>query len=138
MSGNGLIALEDQVQRIRALRGRANAAGVNVFINARTDLFLQEPDADRHADLVPSAIARGRAYMKAGASGVFVPGLQDSAAIRTIAEAIEGPLNIMVPANGARVATLRNIGVSRFSYGPVPFLALMETFKTSANAAMSA
>ncbi len=72
-------AVEKQAARIRAIREMADRRSVPFFINARTDLFLQESDAGRHAGLVDEAIARGKAFAEAGASGFFVPWLVDAA-----------------------------------------------------------
>jgi 2-methylisocitrate lyase-like PEP mutase family enzyme len=77
----GLHSIEAQAARIRAIREMAKARGIDFFINARTDIFLQEGDGSRHAGLVDAAIERGKAYAAAGASGFFVPGLIEPALI---------------------------------------------------------
>ncbi len=45
----GLHPIEAQAARIRAIREMVKARGIDFFINARTDLFLQEGDGSRHA-----------------------------------------------------------------------------------------
>jgi 2-methylisocitrate lyase-like PEP mutase family enzyme len=137
MRTGGLVAVATQSARIGALRAAADAAGIRAFINARTDLFLQEADADRHAALVPQAIERAQAYTEAGASGFFVPGLTDMDAVRSIGGSIGVPLNVMVSPETADPAALRKAGVSRISYGPHSFFAAMEAFGASAKAALS-
>lgn len=69
-----LYPVDQQAQRIAAVRERARARGMPVFINARTDLFLKEPDATRHAALIDEAILRAQHYRRAGADGFLYPG----------------------------------------------------------------
>ena len=54
-------------------------------------------------------LARGKRYLDAGADGLFVPGLADAAAIRTIAESIALPLNLLVVPGLAPVAALESL-----------------------------
>lgn len=96
------------------------------FINARTDLFLQESDAARHGALVEQAIDRGKAYADAGASGFFVPGLADPDLIGRICEAVPKPVNVMMRAGVPDVTALARLGVARVSHGPGPYRAMIE------------
>lgn len=121
VGGKGLHKQEDQAKRIAAARDMAETFGVPLFINARTDLFLKEANADWHAGLMPQAFERLEAYTAAGASGFFVPGLQDSDLIARICEASEVPVNVMSVPGGLSVAELADLGVSRISHGPAPF-----------------
>ncbi len=45
VQGSGLYSIDEQCARISAFRKAADEAGIPFFINARTDLFLQESDA---------------------------------------------------------------------------------------------
>jgi 2-methylisocitrate lyase-like PEP mutase family enzyme len=65
VNGPGLYSIEDQVARLRALRLTADELGLQVFINARTDLFLKAAPEVDHASLVEEAIARAAAYAAA-------------------------------------------------------------------------
>lgn len=112
----GLHSLEVQVARIAA----AKRGGGGLFVNARTDVFLQEPDRARHAGLIAQAIARGQAYAAAGADGFFVPGLVDSALIAQICAAVDVPVNAM-RVGEMRIADLAAAGVARISHGPGPY-----------------
>ncbi|MGE7435914.1 isocitrate lyase/PEP mutase family protein [Kitasatospora sp. NPDC001175] len=106
----------EQAERIAAARAAADAAGVPLFINARTDVFLRgvgEPESRLDA-----ALARGLAYVDAGASGVFVPGTADPAVIAVLAEALPVPLNVSGHAAAPGVAELAALGVGRISLGP--------------------
>ena len=92
VGGRGLHAIETQVARIRAIRAVADDAGVPLFINARTDTFLQAKP-DTHASLIDDALERASAYAEAGASGFFVPGLTDLEAIKRVTDQAELPVN---------------------------------------------
>jgi 2-methylisocitrate lyase-like PEP mutase family enzyme len=91
IGGSGLYPVEEQAERLRAAR----AAAPDMFINARTDPFL-EADPSAHDDrLLDEALARGRAYAEAGANGLFVPGLGDERLIERLCRQAPLPVNIM-------------------------------------------
>jgi len=96
IGGDGLYSVPDQVARINAIREAANAAGIHLFINARTDLFLKESDASVHASLVDEALVRMQAFSDAGADGFFVPGLTDEELVRNLCDQSSLPVNVMV------------------------------------------
>ena len=134
VNGPGLYSIEDQVARLRALRLTADELGLQVFINARTDLFLKAAPEVDHASLVEEAIARAAAYAAAGADGFFVPGLKDRALIRQICDAVTLPVNVMVSGDPAQVRELAQLGVARISLGPAPYIALSATLEQNARA----
>lgn len=82
VAGTGLYEVAAQSGRIAAIRAAADDADISLFINARTDVFLQAP-ANEQAGLLDEALTRARAYADAGANGFFVPGLCDQRAIGT-------------------------------------------------------
>ena len=51
VGGDGLHPVADQARKIAAIRAAAEAAGVPLFINARSDVFFQKNSAP-HADLM--------------------------------------------------------------------------------------
>jgi len=113
-----MISLEAHAERIRAVKARAAALGVRFFVNARTDILLQElgPAATR----VDRTIERLRAYAAAGADGVFVPGVTDAETIRRLAAAVDAPLNVLAAVRTPPVAELAKLGVARVSVGAAP------------------
>jgi len=125
VGGPGLFSPSDQSARISAARRSAQAAGVPMFINARTDLFLKERDRSKHADLVAEAKDRAAAYAESGASGYFVPGLVDPDLIGTICSATRLPVNVMMMKDVPPKKTLASLGIARISYGPRPYVAAM-------------
>ncbi|WP_420346407.1 isocitrate lyase/PEP mutase family protein [Pelagibius sp.] len=125
VGGEGLHAPEVQAERIAALRAAADAAGVPLFINARTDLFLKEKDRSRHPALLEEAAARSAAYAGAGASGFFTPALVDPVLIKTLCDRAALPVNIMMMDGAPSLADLASLGVARVSYGPGPYVEAM-------------
>lgn len=102
--------------KIEAARRAASRAGVDLYINARTDVFLRKlVPAERGADEV---LARAARYRAAGASGIFVPGLIDSAIIKTIVGGVAPlPMNVMASPGLPTVQELKALGVRRLSAG---------------------
>ncbi|HEV8579412.1 MAG TPA: isocitrate lyase/phosphoenolpyruvate mutase family protein [Thermoanaerobaculia bacterium] len=132
---SGLFSVAEQSERIRAIRQRADEVGIRLFINARTDLFLQAEEAAQHRELLPAAKTRAAAYHDAGASGFFVPGLVDEELITELCAASPLPVNVMMMDGVPPVARLAELGVSRISFGPLPFLQLEETLREQARVA---
>jgi len=123
VGGAGLVALDDQCNRIAALRAQADHDGVPLFINARTDLFFQGAKPDTHAALLPNAIERAQAYARSGANGIFVPGLSDLHLLGEFCTAINLPVNVMRTGDTPSLTDLAACNVARISHGPAPFLA---------------
>jgi len=137
VSDRTLRPIADQVERIRAARKAADAAGIRFFLNARSDVFLATP-RDRHNDAtVQQAIERARAYAGAGASGLFAPGLADLTLIARFTEASPLPLNIMAGDDTPPLRVLAEHGVARLSHGPRPYRQAMKALEEAARAAFS-
>ena len=108
-------------RKIEAAREAAEGAGVALFINARTDVYLKglaEGEAAYEA-----VVARAALYREAGASGVFVPGAAEPDLVGRLAKAIALPLNIMLWGGTPKAAELKALGVRRLSSGGSPFRA---------------
>lgn len=131
----GLQTPDEQARRLEVLADTASKSGVKMFLNARTDLFLQEKDVTLHEDLIKDTLQRERLYAKAGASGFFVPGLSDRKLIVRLCENVSLPVNVMANMADIEDASLRDTGVSRISFGPHPFRRHMSTFKQAAESA---
>ena len=130
VSGTGLYGIEAQCKRITAIRRMAEARGIPLFINARTDLFFDAGVAPM--DQLADARERATAYAEAGASGFFVPGLVDLQAIAALCDKIELPLNVMTMPGLPDVRALADAGVARISHGPGPYLRAMEAVRVAA------
>ncbi|PZM12131.1 isocitrate lyase/PEP mutase family protein [Rhizobium tubonense] len=134
VGGEGIHCIEHQSARIHAIRAMVDKRGVELFINARTDLFLKEKDTSKHAALMDDAILRAAAFAAAGASGFFAPGIVDAGLIQTLCERVTLPVNILTRPTTPDLATMATLGVSRISHGPGPYLSLIEKLKTDASA----
>ncbi|MEO1041228.1 MAG: isocitrate lyase/phosphoenolpyruvate mutase family protein [Pseudomonadota bacterium] len=129
--------LDDQVRRIEVIRGESDRLGLDLFINARTDLFLQEPDQAQHAALISEAKERLMAYRAAGASGGFVPGLMDDDLIRDICGSVDMPINVLIMGDDTQRAHYASLGVARISAGPAPYRRAMAALEAETRRALS-
>lgn len=125
----GLYSIEDQCNRIMAIRAVADHASIPLFINTRTDLFLKADPAYHNERLLEEALHRAIAYAEAGANGFFAPGLQNTKYIEKLCALSPLPVNIMVLSDTPSSKQLAELGVSRISYGPAPYLQAMDALK---------
>jgi 2-methylisocitrate lyase-like PEP mutase family enzyme len=135
VKGSGLYGIDRQARRIAAIRKAAEQKGVDLFINARTDVFFEHGDAA--AEAVGEALDRAKAYAAAGASGFFVPGLVDDAPIGRVSEAVTLPVNVMVMEGVPSNRRLSELGVARISYGPIPYVHAMGGLRQEATAPLN-
>jgi 2-methylisocitrate lyase-like PEP mutase family enzyme len=77
-------------------------------------------------------LERAKAYEAAGASGLFIPGLQDDALIGRICKSVSFPVNVMVMDGVPSNKRLAELGVARISYGPIPYIQAMNALKENA------
>lgn len=130
VKGTGLYARDHQAGRIEAIRGAAEKRGIDLFINARTDIFFEHfNDA---ANFVDEAIDQAKAYKEAGASSLFVPGLVDDALIERVTAGSVLPVNVMVMHGVSPAARLAELGVARVSFGNIPYVEAMSALGSAA------
>lgn len=112
--------LDESVASVEAIIKAAEAEGVPFALNARTDAFVRaghRPVEESIAD----AIQRGRAYLDAGATCVFVPGLLDANVTRQLVDGIGERKVSVIGVPGALAASdYEALGVARISFGPLP------------------
>ncbi|WP_083370096.1 isocitrate lyase/PEP mutase family protein [Chromobacterium sphagni] len=128
-NGHGLLTqplfdIAAQAARLAAARQAADQAGLPLWINARVDTWLLGLGRDEE-DRLAQTVARGNAYLAAGADMVFVPGLTDAALAARLAAALSGPLNLMALPGVAGAEAWFAAGASRVSLGVGPMLASM-------------
>ena len=133
----GLHDIKTQCARIAALRAAADATGIPLFINARTDGFIPGRREGTPEALLEDALQRASAYREAGASGIFVPLLVDEALIERFIAACNLPLNILLTPNAPAPARLAALGVSRISHGHFSYLAMIEAVEAAARQALA-
>ncbi|MET7574325.1 isocitrate lyase/phosphoenolpyruvate mutase family protein [Streptomyces sp. NPDC005492] len=125
--GAGVLrSVAEQSERIAAARAAADAEGVALFINARTDTFL------RGAGGVDATLERAAAFRAAGADGIFVPGAVDPGTVKELADGIDAPLNVLVGHGAPPVAELAALGVARVSAGSTVALAAYAVVRRAA------
>jgi len=114
---------EAQAERIAAVGAASRAAGVDLVLNARVDVFIH-----RHGTLEEQAadgLRRARLYREAGADCVYPILLSDETIIAAFVQAV-GPINLNVrhggPLSLQRAAAL---GVRRVTYAASLFREVM-------------
>ena len=125
----GLVDAEAQADWLAAVRSAAGEAGVPIVINARVDTFLPSsgiPEAGQLAE----AVRRGRRYREAGADCIYPIGMRRRADLAALAAELPGPINGNT-SDELDLATLRELGVARVSYGPRFYRAAMADFATA-------
>ena len=122
------------VENVASAVHAAHAEGVQSFVlNARTDVFLERGDRPLD-DAIEDAVERGRAYLDAGATCVFVPGVTEESVIERLVAGIgERRVSLLghlrSPLTPQRLAGL---GVARISYGPHPQQAALAALQHTA------
>jgi 2-methylisocitrate lyase-like PEP mutase family enzyme len=113
---DGAGSVELLCKKISAIRDRAAHSHCDLFINARTDVYLRGIASGEAA--VEEVVRRVSRYRAAGCDGLFVPGLKEVDSMAMISRAIAPmPLNIMALPNLASLDTLQRSGVRRLSAG---------------------
>ncbi|MFC8896077.1 isocitrate lyase/PEP mutase family protein [Streptomyces cinereoruber] len=118
---------QEHAHYIADLRAAADDAGIPVWINGRTDLFLH---ADDPAAVLDQAIERLRAMERAGADSVYPVGIQDDDDLLTaVVAAVTVPVNSTAHPVKHDLARFHRLGVGRVTYGPLLQFALTDAMK---------
>jgi 2-methylisocitrate lyase-like PEP mutase family enzyme len=113
---DGAVAPDLLCKKIAAIRERVARAGADLFINARTDVYLRAIASGEAA--IEETVSRALRYRAAGCDGLFVPGLAAADAMGAISAAIGPmPLNVMAVANLPSIDMLQQSGIRRLSAG---------------------
>ncbi|MFD4431908.1 isocitrate lyase/phosphoenolpyruvate mutase family protein [Nocardia sp. NPDC058497] len=115
--GKRLRSPEEHAELVRGLRAAADAAGVHVVVNARTDLFLRQ-DGDE-ADRVDRAIARLTLAAAAGADVLYPVGWHDDEVLRRLTAELPLPVNVVTRPETPAKDRFAGLGVARISFGPL-------------------
>ena len=131
--GGALREIEEQCERIRAVRDVANDLGVHLVINARTDVYLSNTLPSKEDRLNESA-KRAKAYSDASADCIYVIGPGDKNTLIELRKWIASPINTLVTPGSASLAVLQEIGINRVSFGPFIFRSCLKKFADIADA----
>ncbi|OQS14496.1 phosphonomutase [Nocardia donostiensis] len=110
---------QEHADFVHGLRQYADAAGVHLVINARTDLFLRREGED--SDRVDRAIERLKLAAAAGADVLYPVGRHSEAVMRRLTSELPLPVNAIALPDALDVpgkAELAAQGVARISFGP--------------------
>ncbi|WP_435596414.1 isocitrate lyase/PEP mutase family protein [Streptomyces albogriseolus] len=125
--GGRVRGTQEHASYVAGLRSAADDAGVPVWVNGRTDLFVHAQDA---AAVLDEAIERLRALVEAGADSVYPVGIQDDDDLLTaVTGAVTVPVNSTAHPVKHDLERFRRLGVGRITYGPLLQFALTDTMK---------
>jgi 2-methylisocitrate lyase-like PEP mutase family enzyme len=114
--GGRLRSSSEHAELVGALRAAADATGVHVVVNARTDLFLRK-DGDE-SDRVDRAVARLKEAAAAGADSLYPVGRHDPDTLRRLASELPLPINAIALPDQDDPSSFGPLGVGRISFGP--------------------
>src|SRR5690606_34631099 len=110
--------LADSVRAVEAIVAAGEAEGVAFQLNARTDAVLKGGDRPM-SEKLDEAVRRGRAFLDAGASLVFVPGKLDRESTTRLVDGLgRGNLSVIGVPGALSAKEYEELGVARISYGP--------------------
>lgn len=125
--GGRVRSTQEHASYVAGLRAAADDAGVPVWINGRTDLFLHAEDA---SGVLDEAIERLRALEQAGADSVYPVTIQDDDDLLTaVTGAVGVPVNSTAHPVKHDLERFRRLGVGRITYGPLLQFAMTDAMK---------
>jgi 2-methylisocitrate lyase-like PEP mutase family enzyme len=93
----------------------AARAGIDLWINARVDIYLRKLATGQAA--FDESVRRAALCKSAGADSIFVPGLVDQEQIARMVPLVGLPFNVLAWSGVPDAATLQRLGVRRLSAG---------------------
>ena len=126
-----LVEAEWQAERLARLKAAARAAGVDLFLNARVDVFLHRLGSPE--EQLVEGLRRAQLYREAGADCIYPITLSDEAMLSKFVAAVQ-----MVTINVRRGGTLSleraaALGLRRVSYATSIFREAMNAVERIAN-----
>ncbi len=120
-------------QWLRAVRQAASADGYPLVINARVDVFLRPflagAGPGTQGELIPEAVRRANAYLKAGVDCVFPITLWEADSLRRFTSEVPGLVNVVLLPQAPSLAELAAMGVARVSWGVLLYREAMARFE---------
>jgi 2-methylisocitrate lyase-like PEP mutase family enzyme len=118
--GGRLRSAGEHAEVVGALRSAADATGVHVVINARTDVFLHKDglQSEGAPALIDLAVERLTKAAAAGADVLYPVGRHDSETLRRLATELPLPVNAIAVPDRDDPASFGPLGVARVSFGP--------------------
>ncbi len=111
--------LAESVAAVEAVVAAAEFEGIRFQLNARTDALVLAGDRPV-SESIQDAVRRGRAYLEAGASLVFVPGVLTRAMTEELVDGLGvNRVSVIGLPGSLSAAEYEALGVARISYGPL-------------------
>jgi 2-methylisocitrate lyase-like PEP mutase family enzyme len=105
----GLVAPAAHAERVAAVKAAGRAAGVELVVNARVDVYL-------HGGGLDDALPRARLYKEAGADCVFPIFVAAEADIAALVDEA-GAVNVYLRRSAPPLPRLAELGVARVTFG---------------------
>ena len=112
---DGREPVELLVRKIAAIKDALAKHGGDLFVNARTDVFLAQLVSPSQA--VAETLTRAKKYEAAGADGIFVPAMSQREHIEQVVAHVTLPINLLTWKCLPDAANLERLGVKRLSTG---------------------
>ena len=126
-----LVDAELQAQRIAAVKEASRAAGVDLFLNARVDVFIHRRGTPE--EQAAEGLLRAGLYREAGADCVYPILLSDEATISAFVQAV-GLLNVNLrPGGPLSLQRAAALGVRRVTYAASFFRETMASLERLTN-----
>lgn len=124
---------EIYLKKLSSIKNYLLKTNQQLFINARTDGFLQKLGAP-----LETTLKRARLYQDAGADGLFVTGVQEPDIIKQITASTALPVNTVAVPKLASIETLAACGVKRISMAVFLYKATYRTAERLAKEILAA
>lgn len=111
---------------LQSVTTQLNNAGVEVFINVRSDTYLLNVD-----NTLKASIERANLYQNSGADGLFLPCIQQPNDIKKVVNSTALPVNVMCVPDLPDFATLEKLGVKRISMGNYVHQAMLASLSST-------
>jgi 2-methylisocitrate lyase-like PEP mutase family enzyme len=98
------------LKKLMSVKSYLTKTNQKLFINARTDVFLQKLESP-----LETTLKRARLYADGGADGLFVTGVPDLSLVREITASVTLPVNVVAVPKLGSIQTLAANGVKRIS-----------------------
>ena len=127
-----LLEAEPFAAQIAEIKAAARGAGVDLFLNARVDVFICKLGTPE--EQLAEGLRRARLYKQAGADCIYPITLSDPAMIAAFVEAV-WPINLNLRRGGPlSLQDVADLGVRRVSYSTSTFREAMSTVEQAAQA----
>ena len=119
--------VDQQCERISAIREVAEDNGLPLVINARVDCFLSGSNQPNEK-ILTETIERANRYIDSGADCVYPIGVLDRQTVVTLRKEIQAPINILGSHRAIPLKEMQEIGINRVTFGPFLFRSLLKKF----------